>query len=121
LDWSLSPDGKRIALIEEDNASQLKILALTDGSTSQVNLGRWTQLKSRLQSVAWFVEGKGLYVTAFLPSGTTLLSVSLDGKATILFQQGRNWLCCPAPAPNGRSLGFSATAIQRDVALVENF
>jgi serine/threonine protein kinase len=121
LDWSLSPDGKRIALIEEDDASQLNILALTDGATTQLNLGRWTQLKSQLQSVAWFVDGKGLYVTAFLPSGTTLLSVSLDGKVTILFQQGRNWLCCPAPAPNGRSLGFSATAIQRDVALVENF
>jgi Tol biopolymer transport system component len=121
LDWSLSPDGKRIALIEEDDPSQLKILSSTDGATTQLNLGRWTQLKSQLQSVAWFVDGKGLYVTTFLPSGTTLLSVSLDDKVTTLFRQGRNWLCCPAPAPNGRSLGFSATAIQRDVALLEHF
>ncbi len=121
LDWSLSPDGKRIALIAEDDPTQLKILSLTDGATAQLNLGRWTRLSSQLQSVAWFVDGKGLYVTAFLPSGTTLLSVSLDAKVTTLFQQGRNWLCCPVPAPNGRSLGFSATAIQRDVALLENF
>jgi Tol biopolymer transport system component len=96
LDWSISPDGKRIALIEEDDASQLKILALTDGATTQLNLGRWTQLKSQLQSVAWFVDGKGLYVTAFLPSGTTLLSVSLDGKVTTL--SSRDVIGCAARA-----------------------
>ncbi len=121
LDWSLSPDGKRIAAIESDNASQLTILVLSDGATTHVDLGKWTQLKSQLQSVSWFTDGKGLYVTAFLPSGTTLLSVSPNGKVTTLFQQGHNWLCCPTPAPSGQFLGFSATAIQRDVALVENF
>jgi serine/threonine protein kinase len=121
LDWSLSPDGKQIALIEEANASQLKILGVSDDAATTLNLGKWTELKSQLQSVAWFPDGKGLYVTAFLPTGTTLLSVSLSGKVTTLFQQGHNWLCCPTPAPNGRFLAFSTTAIQRDVALVDNF
>jgi hypothetical protein len=67
------------------------------------------------------VDGNGLYVTAFLPSGTALLSVSLEDKVKFLFQQGSNWLCCPMPAPNGRSLAFSTGEIQRDVALLENF
>jgi eukaryotic-like serine/threonine-protein kinase len=121
MDWSLSPDGKQIALIEEDNASQLKILDVSDDAVKTLNLGKWTELKSQLQNVSWFADGKGLYVTAFLPSGTALLSVSVGGKVTTLFEQGHNWLCCPVPAPNGRFLAFSVTAIQRDVALLENF
>jgi Tol biopolymer transport system component len=126
-DWSLSPDGQQIALIEgselpgRSEGSKLQILSVSKGTIRRLDLGKWTQLKSELQSISWFANGRGLYVTAFLPSGTTLLSVSLEGNTTILFQQGRNWLCCPKPSPNGRLLAFSVTEIQRDVAMIEKF
>jgi eukaryotic-like serine/threonine-protein kinase len=125
-DWSLSPDGRQIALIEFKETSQsqiptdrLQILPLGKGTAKTLELTKWTQ--SQLQNISWFASGKGLYVTAFLPSGTALLSVSLTGDARILFQQGRNWLCCPRPSPNGRLLAFSVTEYQRDVAMIERF
>jgi hypothetical protein len=46
---------------------------------------------ARVQVKDWFANGKGIYVTAFLPSGTTLFSVRLDGNVIVL-QKGHNWL-----------------------------
>jgi serine/threonine protein kinase len=119
--WSLSPDGQQIAFIEQKDPSRLQILSVSSKTIRQLDLGRWSQLKGQLQTLSWFVNGKGLYVSAFLPSGTSLLSVGLEGDARILFQQGRNWLCCPKPAPDGRSLAFSVTELQRDVTMIEKF
>ena len=120
-DWSLSPDGQRIALIEEIEESdkspgQVKILSLDKGTARSLDLGKWTEL----QSISWSADAKGLYITAFVPS-STLLFVGLDGDVVVLFQQGHNWLCCPLASPNGRLLAFEAMEIQRDVTMIEGF
>jgi Tol biopolymer transport system component len=115
-DWSLSPDGQRIALTEQNEKAQVQIVNLGKGTVRRLDLGKWTQL----QSISWSSDGSGLYVTAFLPS-MTLLSVGLDGDVRILFQQGHNWLCCPKAAPNGQFLAFTVKEIQQDVAMIEKF
>jgi len=120
LDWSLSPDGQQIALIDRKDPERVQLLALGNHSARALDLGKWSHVSAQLQFVRWFPSSRGLYVTAFLPSGTTLLSVGLNGYASVL-SQGHNWLCCPIPAPNGKLLGYSLTEIQRDLALVENF
>jgi len=120
-DWSLSPDGQRIALTELEDESELNVLTLADGSFKQVKLGMRTQFQSILQGISWFADGQGLYITAYLISGTKLLAVGLNGKTTVLFQQGHNWLCCPRAAPNGKLLAFSATEIERNAAMIEDF
>ncbi len=50
LDWSPSPDGKRIAAIESDNASQLTILVLSDGATTHVALASGLNLKANCKA-----------------------------------------------------------------------
>jgi eukaryotic-like serine/threonine-protein kinase len=119
LDWSLSPDGQQIALIDRKDQERVQLLLLGNHTARTLDLGKWSHVSAQLQFVRWFPNGRGLYVTAFLPSGTTLLSVGLDGNASVL-SQGHNWLCCPIPAPNGKLLGYSLTQIQRDLALIEN-
>jgi eukaryotic-like serine/threonine-protein kinase len=116
-DWSLSPDGQHIALVENNDKGQVEILSLSKGTVLRLDLGKWTYL----QTISWSADAQGLYVTAFSPSGTTLLAVGLNGKTTVLFQQGRNWLCCPKAAPNDRLLAFSATAYQTDAVMIEKF
>jgi eukaryotic-like serine/threonine-protein kinase len=123
-DWSLSPDGQQIALIERKDASQVQILEISRNAVRRLGLsrlGKWTPFESELQDLSWFANGKGLFVTDYLPSGTVLLAMGLDGGVSILFQQGRNWLCCPKTSPNGRLLAFSASELQRDVAMIEGF
>jgi serine/threonine protein kinase len=115
--WSVSPDGKYIASVETGEKGQVQIRTSSEGALRILDLGKWNYL----QNIGWSADGKTLYVTSFASAGTTLLSAGLDGKTTILFRQGRNWLCCPTAAPNGRLLAFAATAIQRDAAMIENF
>jgi eukaryotic-like serine/threonine-protein kinase len=116
-DWSLSPDGQNIALTEQNEKAQIRIVSLSKDRVRRLDLGgKW----SHLQTISWSANGSGLFVTAFSPS-MTLLSVSLDGNARVLFQQGRNWLCCPKSARNGHLLAFKVQEIQRDAAMIENF
>jgi Tol biopolymer transport system component len=127
VDWSLSPDGHDLAVIEFNvnkfgDKGQVHVLSLSKGTDRQLDfgkeldLGKWTQL----QTIAWSTDAKGFLVTAFGAS-TTLLFVGLDGSVTVLFQQGHNWLCCPKAAPNGRMLAFRVSEIQRDAAMIEKF
>ena len=115
--WGLSPDGQYIAVVENNDKGQVRILSLSNGSTfRQLDLSKWTYL----QTIGWSTDGKRLYVSAFQPS-MTLLCVGLDGKVTVLYEAGNNWLCCPKAAPNGQLLGFSLTESERNAAMIENF
>jgi Tol biopolymer transport system component len=119
FDWSLSPNGQQIALIDHKDQERVQLLLLGHHTTRTLDLGKWSHLSAQLQSVSWLPNGQGLYLTVFLPSGTTLLSVRLDGNASVLFQS-HNWLCCPVESPNGKLLGYSLTEIRRDLALIDN-
>lgn len=115
IGWSLSPDGQQIAIAGD----ALQLCRIDNTMKKRLDLGKW-QISRQLQSVAWFSNGSGLFVTSFGPSGTALLSVDLAGHVSVL-QQGRNWLCCQKTSPDGRLLAFSLTQIEHDVVLLENF
>jgi Tol biopolymer transport system component len=121
INWSLSPDGKKLALVELEDASRVQIASLAKGTSGHVEVGKWTQSESRIQYLSWFPNSQGLYLTAFLPSGTSLLSLTFDGFVTVAFEQGRNWLCCPTVTRDGRRLAFSVSEAQRDIVMIENF
>jgi eukaryotic-like serine/threonine-protein kinase len=116
-DWSVSPDGLRIAIVENNEKSRIQIFNLSAAAVQSLDIANWNQL----QSVSWSADGRLLFVSSFASLGTTLLSVDLAGKVNVLFKQGHNWLCCPKAAPNGRLLAFSVQEIQRDAMMVENF
>lgn len=94
---------------------------MRSGATRQLDIGRLIDPEIVLQTLSWFVNGNGLYVSAYQLGGNKLLSVKLDGQVRVLFQQAHNWLCCPRPAPNGRLLAFTIAEGQRDVVMMENF
>ena len=121
-DWSLSPDGRQIALVEEEDMSQIQILSIGNGTTRQLNIGKSTNdPQIVLQSLSWFVNGRGLYVSAYRLAGNRLLSVGLEGDVRVLFQQAHDWLCCPRPSPNGQALAFTVAQNHRDVVMMEDF
>ena len=116
-DWSLSPDGQNLALIDQREKAQIQLVSLSKDMVRRLDLSsKW----SYLQSITWSADGSTLYVTAFQPS-MTLLSVGLDGNVRVLFQQGHNWLCCPKAARNGHLLAFKVQEFQRDAAMLEDF
>jgi serine/threonine protein kinase len=115
-DWSLSPDGQHIALVENNEKDQVQIFSLSKGTDRRLDLGKWTHL----QTIAWSTDARELYVTAFLPS-MALLSVRQDGDVKVLFQYGQNPLVGPKASPNGRLLAFTVLETERDAVMLEEF
>ena len=79
--WSLSFDGKRIALLPKDQADQIQIISTTDGKTNSIELKDW-----QLQSISWAPDNQHLFASGFSPSAFSIRLVNLDGKFRELFE-----------------------------------
>jgi serine/threonine protein kinase len=117
--WSLSPDGKLIAMFKdglEDNRVQL--LSVGDGSSREIAVKDW----SRFTSVDWAADSQGLFITSN-PTGrsSALLYVDLAGNAHNLWEVRSPFPNWAIPSRNGKYLAIPAPTIQSNVWMVENF
>ncbi len=120
--WSLSPDRSRIAIADRgENIGVLHILNLETGKVALLNLSPW---KWRLlTSVSWAADGQGLFAIAETESSVALLSVSREGRLSVLQEVDKKkaWLFWPLASPDGRFLAFSMRTYQSDLVMLENF
>ena len=123
--WSLSPDGKDIALVD-NGASEDKVWILsTEGSASRgLRLKGWTYL----QRVSWSADGSRLYVSGgvYVPvgrMGSAILDTDLAGNFKVLIEapKGQAWVADPIPSPDGQYLIYTERAWPSDVTILENF
>ncbi len=119
FDWSISPDGKRIAistprLLRE----QVRVLDLPNGTERTVPLPKgWA-----IWSITWSANNEFLFLAAQSKDGYFLARLDLDGKFRVLFDRGRNqWLGNVKVSPDGRRLAFAQQSFQSNAWLVENF
>ena len=74
------------------------------------------------QSVAWAADGKGFFLTTWLPQSFNLVHVTLSGKVQLLLSNAhRQWMTRPRPSPDGKYLAFQAQTFDTNVWLLENF
>jgi Tol biopolymer transport system component len=118
--WSLSPDGSKIALV--NNGDKAQILFLHDHQVTEL---RPQDLKPSqlLQEVCWSADGTHLFVTTWLPSSYELLSVDLAGRSKVVYTStlSEGWMYHPIASPNGRSLAFTRRKASSDLVMLENF
>jgi len=118
--WDLSCDGLRLAFTQfDDREGRIQVLPLAGGETREVNVKGW----NGLWRLFWAADGKGLFVSRRPTSGSMLLYVDLEGRASVLWEQklaGR-WLTWGAPSPNGRYLALVGRTTDSNVWLLENF
>jgi len=118
LDWSLSPDGSRIAVKSADQMrGQIRILDLRDGTERNVSLPQgWY-----LWSLSWSADGNALFAAAQAAT-YFFVRIELDGKMQVLLDRGRNqWLGHPYPSPDGRYVAFCQQSFDSNAWLLENF
>jgi Tol biopolymer transport system component len=117
-DWSLSPDGLRVGLLDGIHPDRVQILTLANGTRHELTLAAtW----GRPQTIAWTADGSGFFVTCWLPSSPQLLHINLAGKIHLLLRRGpTQWLFQPVPSPNGKYLAFEARTIDGNIWLIEN-
>jgi serine/threonine protein kinase/Tol biopolymer transport system component len=118
--WDLSGDGARLAFAQYDEREGcIEILPLAGKEPRKVCAKGW----NGLGAVDWAADGEGLFVSRYPSSGTMLLYVNLEGRASVLWEQkltGRYWTW-GTPSPNGRYLALLGWSEDSNVWMLENF
>jgi eukaryotic-like serine/threonine-protein kinase len=118
LNWSVSPDGSRIAIASLDQLKdQVRILDVANASEHDLQLPpRWY-----IWSLSWAKDGKALFAAVGF-TDYMIVRIELDGKTHVLLDKGReHWLSAPIPSPDGRHLAFSQQTFENNAWLLENF
>jgi DNA-binding winged helix-turn-helix (wHTH) protein/Tol biopolymer transport system component len=126
--WDLSPDGTRIAILKQSEAT-ITLVSLASNSTHAIPV----KVSAKLYSLDWSTDGQGLFVSGLTNGGSTLLHLDLKGNAQTLwsFKGGvrepgdvfHSGTLAPraVPSPDGRYLAIQVRSVSSNVWMIENF
>jgi eukaryotic-like serine/threonine-protein kinase len=117
LQWSISPEGSRIAIASlAQLREQVRILDLENGGERNLPLPKgWF-----ITDLSWAADGKALF--AGVDSSSFLIArIDLDGKTHILLERKGGWVGAPYSSPDGRHLTYYQQASDANLWLLENF
>ena len=121
-DWSLSPDGTRIAVGDEGSGGWIQILTIADGKLASLpHSVTW----AGVQHVTWAADGKHLFATAWsneIPGQyQAILWVDLQGHVEVIEVAGAGFLQDLRASPDGHYLAYTKRNPESNVMLLENF
>ncbi len=126
--WDLSPDGTRIAILKQSEAT-ITLTSLVSHSTQAIVV----KASPKLYSLDWSADGQGLFVSALADGGSRLLRLDLKGNArTLWYVKGGvrvpgdlfySGTLAPraVPSPDGRYLAIQGRSVSSNVWMIENF
>jgi eukaryotic-like serine/threonine-protein kinase len=117
LDWSVSPDGARIALVE-NMSDRVRILDL---KSKQIQVIQPNPPQSGLQMPAWSADGKRLFVSGFRDGRGRLIVMDMDGHAQLLLENRHGWIGTPCPSPDGKRIAYIYVVKESNAELLEHF
>lgn len=119
--WSLSPDGKTLALARKSGPQPepaILLLSIADGKERMLVLRGWPSLAW----LDWAADGKSIWAVASTVSDAkTLLNVDLQGRVRPVLEEQQMVLGWAIPSPDGRELAIWKASGGSNVSLVENF
>jgi dipeptidyl aminopeptidase/acylaminoacyl peptidase len=117
--WDLSPDGsERAIVVFGANDGKIHFRSTSTGKEREVAVKGW----NGLMGAGWSADGKSLLVSWHdFERASALLNVTLDGKATVLFNSSNPELWGAIPSPNGRLLAIAEAGGPKNVWQIENF
>jgi len=118
--WGISPNGSRLTLVDQQKCKgRIEMLTLSDRAWREIPVEPgWGDF----QDINWAADGKGLFVTSWLPDSIALLYVSLAGKVKPLVRNGhRQWMASPLASPDGKWLAYQAHTWDGNVWMLESF
>ena len=98
--WSLSPDGLLLAMLETDPLEgRIRLISLRDGSSRDLLVKGW----SGLSTLDWASDSRSFFVSAIHLDGTiVLLNIDLQGDAHPLLEQKNGAMCWAIPSSDGK-------------------
>jgi eukaryotic-like serine/threonine-protein kinase len=119
--WGLSPDGARIAIVNElEEKGEIRILNLADRKVTVLPVRDWKW--QRLSVISWAADGRGWFAYAESDnSADALLSIDANGNPKVLQEIPSGILMAIVPSPDGKRLAFTKRGYADGVMLLENF
>jgi Tol biopolymer transport system component len=117
--WRLSRDGSTLAVVHNTD-NTIRLVSLTSGVERALRVRGWASF----EFVDWSADGRRLFVNANFDSVrqfAALLSVDLQGNATVLRQAPSQWHVYPMASPDGRYLAFSSMPFHGNAWLITGF
>jgi WD40-like Beta Propeller Repeat len=120
--WSLSPDGKRIAVLRHLDSS-ITILPLAEGTPYRISVkGKGVIGEAQLsRGIWWTADGKALIMSSPMKRGTALLRLDLKGNATILWVREGSPGTFALASPDGRHLAMMAWDVSSNLWMRDTF
>ena len=118
--WTLSPDGRTIALTRLDMPQgdpQFQLVSLVDSSVRSISVHDC----HRINFIDWATDSKSLWVGGSQLGKSVLLNVDLHGNSRLMLSENNMNLGWAIPSPDGRRLALWKDSGSLNVWLIENF
>jgi eukaryotic-like serine/threonine-protein kinase len=122
--WSLSPDGKSIALLVVGDVENGVQLLSTEGQRARtVHVSRW----SPIRYVHWTSDGQHFYISGYGAGENiyqwAIARLDLTGRFKVLLRTPADigYLGDPIPSPDGRYLLYKEKKLESNIVMLENF
>ena len=115
--WSLSPDGARIAMVDNLGDS----VRMLDLESKQIHVIHPIPAQTELQSLAWSADGQRLYISGFPRPIGRLVEMDMDGHVHVLLENRHGWIGYPLPSPDGKRIAYIYAINEANVRLLEHF
>jgi Tol biopolymer transport system component len=119
MDWDVSPDGSRLALIAANYKGRIQLLTFRDNTWQEIAPERAFGYP---EFIAWAADGKGLFVSAWNKDSRDLVHITFGGKVEPVIQNGyRQSVGKLLPSPDGKFLAYQAQTTDSNVWMLEKF
>ena len=115
--WRLSPDGSKIALVE-NVSDNVRILNLQG---KEIQVIHPAPAAKGLQTAVWSADGKRFYLSAMPDYRGRLLEMDAEGKNRLLLENPGGWIGYPTPSPDGKRISYTYEVNESNVTLLEHF
>lgn len=115
--WDLSPDGRLIAVIMRLSEGVIKIRSLADHRIWTIAVKDWNEL----EDVTWQSSGKALFASMRREQNSILLSIDLQGRAFVLWENRGALRVYAVPASDGRRIAMFGQVLNQNMWMMENF
>ncbi|MFZ0819986.1 MAG: protein kinase [Candidatus Acidiferrales bacterium] len=119
--WAISPDGSQIALVNSgSHKGKIEVFNISSRTWREIPVeAGWGE---DLQFLTWTADGKGFFITAWLPDSFSLIRVTPSGKVQPLLNNAhKQWMAQPMASPDGKHLAFQAQTWDGNVWTITNF
>jgi Tol biopolymer transport system component/DNA-binding winged helix-turn-helix (wHTH) protein len=104
--WTLSPDGKLLALCKQARVSEdtkIRLLTLEDGTERAIHIKEWTAILA----FDWAADGKSFWASAILRGESrSLVNIDLHGSVKPLIEGGKPYIGWAIPSRDGKHLAI---------------